>query len=103
MAAGENYRYTEDARSAGHGERAVAVPGGLHRQPVRARSTTRDGTASGLEILGTKGSLLLRGGTLTFTPGVRPRRQPLGGRRPGPRPLEKAYYDDPKVQAVESP
>ena len=91
----------EDARSAGHGERAAALPGRLHREPVvHVQQRARRGL--GLEILGTKGSLLLRGGTLTFTP--EPARE---NNRwvvdSWPEALEKAYYDDPKVQAIESP
>ena len=55
----------------------------------------------GLEILGTEGSLLLRDGLL-FRP--EPRREDNRWIVDSwPEKLEQAYYDDPKVQQIESP
>jgi predicted dehydrogenase len=60
------------------------------------------GSESGLEVLGTAGSLVIRDGGVTF----RPEATGEDNRwvvRSWPEALEKAYYDDPKVQAAESP
>jgi hypothetical protein len=60
------------------------------------------GTQSGLEILGNEGSVLLRDGTVTFKPETEheDNRWIVDS---WTEALEKAYYDDPKVQASESP
>lgn len=60
------------------------------------------GTADGLEILGTEGSLALRDGGLTFTPEI-VRDDNRWVVQSWAEAAERAYYSDPKVQAVESP
>jgi predicted dehydrogenase len=101
VATGENYRY-----KATH-----EVPDTVNALLLYAEGITvnltctfnnADGTASGLEILGTKGALALREGALTFTP-----ESPYDNNRwvveSWAESAERAYYADPKVQAVESP
>jgi predicted dehydrogenase len=61
-----------------------------------------EGAASGLEILGTEGSLVLRGNTLSFTRETA-REDNRWVVASWAEAAEKAYYDDPKIQAVESP
>lgn len=60
------------------------------------------GTADGLEILGTEGSLALRDGGLTFTPEI-VRDDNRWVVQSWAEAAERAYYSDPQVQAVESP
>lgn len=64
--------------------------------------TNERGSAPGLEILGTEGSLRLEGDSLTFLnePAREDNRWVVAS---WPEELERAYYADPKVQAVESP
>jgi len=60
------------------------------------------GAEPGLEILGTKGSLIIRGGAVTFKPELA-REDNRWVVASWPEALERAYYDDPKIQAVETP
>jgi predicted dehydrogenase len=60
------------------------------------------GTADGLEILGTEGSLALRDGGLTFTPEI-VRDDNRWVVQSWAEAAERAYYSGPQVQAVESP
>jgi predicted dehydrogenase len=60
------------------------------------------GSESGIEILGTKGTLRMRGGGLELT-AEQPREDNRWVVRSWPETLERAYYADPKVQAVETP
>ena len=60
------------------------------------------GTTNGLEILGTEGGLALRGGALIFTPETRDENNRWVVDS-WAEEAARAYYADPKVQAVESP
>ena len=101
VATGENYRYQKTHEVPDTVNALLLYPEGFTAN-LSCTFNNEHGAASGLEILGTKGSLLLRGGTLTFRP--EPARE---NNRwvvdSWPEALEKAYYDDPKVQAIESP
>lgn len=101
MAAGANYRYKATHEVPDTVNALLMYPEGLTAS-LTCTFNNAEGTASGLEILGTKGSLVLRGGALTFTPetGHDNNRWVVAS---WPEAAEKAYYDDPKVQAVESP
>jgi predicted dehydrogenase len=101
VATGENYRYQKTHEVPDTVNALLLYPEGFTAN-LSCTFNNEHGAASGLEILGTKGSLLLRGGTLTFRP--EPARE---NNRwvvdSWPEALEKAYYDDPKIQAIESP
>ena len=100
MAAGANYRY-KTTHEVPDTVNALLMYPGLTAN-LTCTFNNADGTQSGLEILGTEGSLALRDGGLTFTPEVvhDDNRWVVAS---WPEAAEKAYYDDPKVQAVESP
>jgi predicted dehydrogenase len=60
------------------------------------------GGESGIEILGTKGTLRFRDGGLDLTT-ERPQEDNRWVVRSWPEALERAYYADPKIQALETP
>ncbi len=101
MAAGANYRYKATHEVPDTVNALLMYPEGLTAS-LTCTFNNAEGTASGLEILGTKGSLALRDGALTFTPesGHDDNRWVVAS---WAEAAERAYYDDPKVQAVESP
>lgn len=101
MAAGANYRYKATHEVPDTVNALLMYPEGLTAS-LTCTFNNAEGSASGLEILGTKGSLVLRGDELTFTPetGHDNNRWVVAS---WPEAAERAYYDDPKVQAVESP
>ncbi len=61
-----------------------------------------EGADGAMELLGTDGSLILRGSELEFRP-ERVREDNRWVVRSWPEALERAYYDTPEVQQVESP
>jgi predicted dehydrogenase len=101
VAMGENYRYKKTHEVPDTVNAILDYPEGFMANLCCTFDNER-GSESGLEILGTGGSLLLRGGGVTFRP--EPAREDNRWVvRSWPEALEKAYYDDPKIQAVESP
>jgi predicted dehydrogenase len=101
MAAGANYRYKATHEVPDTINALLMYPEGLTAS-LTCTFNNADGTASGLEILGTKGSLALRDGGVTFTPetGHDDNRWVVSS---WAEEAERKYYEDPKVQAVESP
>ena len=101
MAAGANYRYKATHEVPDTVNALLMYPEGVTAS-LMCTFNNAEGTASGLEILGTKGSLALRDGGLTFTPesGHDDNRWVVSS---WAEAAEKAYYADPKVQAIESP
>ena len=67
MAAGANYRYKATHEVPDTVNALLMYPEGVTASLI-CTFNNAEGTASGLEILGTKGSLALRDGGLTFTP-----------------------------------
>jgi len=101
LAAGANYRYKATHEVPDTVNALLMYPEGLTAN-LTCTFNNAQGTASGLEILGTEGSLALRGGGLHFTPEV-VRNDNRWIVASWPEAAERAYYDDPKVQKVESP
>lgn len=101
MAAGATYRYKATHEVPDTVNALLMYPEGLTAN-LTCTFNNAEGTASGLEILGTKGSLALRDGALTFTPetGHDDNRWVVSSWAEG---AERAYYADPKVQEIESP
>jgi predicted dehydrogenase len=60
------------------------------------------GSESGMEILGTKGTLRFRNGGLDLT-AEQPQEDNRWVVRSWPEALERGYYADPKIQAIETP
>jgi predicted dehydrogenase len=101
VATGENYRYTRTHEVPDTVNALLTYPEGFTAN-LTCTFNNEMGAESGMEILGTEGSLILRGGTMTFKP--EPRREDNRWVVASwPEALERAYYSDPKVQAVESP
>lgn len=101
VATGENYRYKDTHEVPDTVNALLTYPEGFTAN-LTCTFNNEQGSESGLEILGTKGSLILRGGALTFKP--EPAREDNRWVVASwPEALERAYYDDPKIQAVESP
>ena len=101
VAVGENYRYQKTHEVPDTVNALLTYPEGFTAN-LTCTFNNEQGAESGLEILGTKGSLVLRGGALTFKP--EPAREDNRWVVASwPEALERAYYNDPKVQAVESP
>ena len=101
VATGETYRYQATHEVPDTVNALLTYPEGFTAN-LTCTFANEQGAESGLEILGTEGSLILRGGTLTFRP--EPRREDNRWVVASwPAALETAYYADPKVQAVESP
>ena len=78
MAAGANYRYTATHEVPDTVNALLIYPEGVTAS-LTCTFNNAEGTASGLEVLGTKGSLRLRGRRAGLHAGGRPRRQPMGG------------------------
>jgi len=101
LATGETYRYKATHEVPDTVNALLTYPEGFTAN-LTCTFANELGAESGLEILGTEGSLVIRGGTLTFKP--EPRREDNRWVVASwPEALERAYYADPKVQAVESP
>jgi len=102
MATGENYRFKKTHEVPDTVNALMLYPENFTANLVCTLDNAR-GSQSGLEVLGTDGSLLLRnGGGVT----LRPESKHEDNRwvvRSWPEALERAYYADPKIQAVESP
>lgn len=101
MASGQLYRW-KSSRDVPDTINAILVyPEGF---TVNLSSTFNNQSAaeSGFEILGTEGSLAFRGGSMVFTPEVvhEDNRWVVESWE---EDLARAYYDDPKVQAEETP
>ncbi len=100
-ATGELYRWKESREVPDTLNAILTYPEGF---TVNLSSTfnNQSSSESGFEILGTEGSLTFRGGQLVVTPEDvhEDNRWVVAS---WPAALEKAYYDDPKVQAQESP
>lgn len=101
MAAGELYRWTKSRDVPDTINGIMSYPEGF---TVNLSSTFNNqaSSESGFEILGTKASIAFRGGRLTFTPEnvYEDNRWVVESWE---RQLEKAYYDDPNIQAEETP
>jgi len=101
VATGETYRYKATHEVPDTVSALLTYPEGFTAN-LTCTFANEQGAESGLEILGTEGSLIIRGGTLTFK--SEPRREDNRWVVASwPEALERAYYADPKVQAVESP
>ena len=101
MAIGENYKYKNTHEVPDTVNALLTYPEGFTAN-LTCTFNNEQGAESGLEILGTNGSLIIRGGTVTFKP--EPRREDNRWVVASwPEALERAYYAEPKVQAVESP
>ena len=101
VATGENYRHKKTHEVPDTVNALLEYPEGFTAS-LCCTFNNEQGSQSGLEILGTEGSLLLRGGGLTLRP--EPRREDNRWVVDSwPEKLEQAYYDDPKVRQVESP
>ena len=101
VATGENYRYKKTHEVPDTVNALLLYPEGFTAN-LCCTFNNAQGTQSGLEILGNEGSVLLRDGTVTFKPETEheDNRWIVDS---WTEALEKAYYDDPKVQASESP
>jgi predicted dehydrogenase len=101
MASGELYRWKESREVPDTLNAILTYPEGF---TVNLSSTfnNQSSSESGFEILGTEGSLAFRGGRLVVTPEEvqEDNRWVVDS---WPVALEEAYYNDPKVQAEESP
>lgn len=101
VAVGENYRYKATHEVPDTVNAILTYPEGFTAN-LLCTFNNEQGAESGTEILGTKGSLVWRGGQLTYTP--EPAREDNRWVVASwPDALEKAYYADPKIQAIESP
>ncbi len=101
VATGENYRHKQTHEVPDTVNALLEYPEGFTAS-LCCTFNNQFGSQSGLEILGTEGSILLRDGGLTVRP--EPRREDNRWIVDSwPEKLEQAYYDDPKVQQVESP
>lgn len=101
VAVGENYRYAKTHEVPDTVNALLTYPEGFTAN-LTCTFNNEQGAESGMEILGTTGSLILRGGMLTYKP--EPRREDNRWIVASwPEAMEKAYYDDPKVQKIESP
>ncbi len=101
VATGETYRYQKTHEVPDTVNALLTYPEGFTAN-LTCTFNNEQGAESGLEILGTDGSLILRGGTVTFKP--EPRQEDNRWVVDSwPEALERAYYADPKVQAIESP
>ena len=101
MASGQLYRW-KDSRDVPDTVNAIMVyPEGF---TVNLSSTfnNQSSSESGFEILGTKGAIAFRGGSLVFTPEnvYEDNRWVVESWK---EDLARAYYDDPEVQAKETP
>lgn len=101
VAIGETYKYAKTHEVPDTVNALLTYPEGFTAN-LTCTFNNEQGAESGTEILGTSGSLILRGGMLTFKP--EPRREDNRWVVASwPEAMEKAYYDDPKVQKIESP
>ena len=101
VALGQNYRYQDTHEVPDTVNAVLEYPDGF---TVNLSSTFNNQSAaeSGFEILGTEAALVLRDGPMLLKP-----ENVVEGNQwvvsSWPEELEKAYYDDPKVKAVERP
>lgn len=101
VATGENYRYKATHEVPDTLNALLLYPEGFTAN-LCCTFNNEQGSQSGLEILGTAGSLLIRDGGVTFRP--EPAREDNSWVVASwPEALEKAYHADPKIQAIESP
>ena len=101
LASGEVYRWKDTHEVPDTVNALLSYPEGFMAS-LSCTFNNEQGSSSGLEILGTKGSLLIRGDRVEFRP--EPAREDNRWVVASwPEPLERAYYDDPKVRAIESP
>jgi predicted dehydrogenase len=101
MASGQLYRW-KDSRDVPDTLNAILVyPEGFTAN-LSSTFNNQSSRESGFEILGTKGAIAFRGGSLVFTPEniAEDNRWVVESWEES---LSKAYYDDPKVQALETP
>jgi predicted dehydrogenase len=101
VATGENYRYKSTHEVPDTVNALLSYPEGFTAN-LTCTFNNELGAESGLEILGTKGSLILRGGAVTFKPELA-REDNRWIVDSWPEALARAYYDDPKIKAVETP
>ena len=101
VALGQNYNYRDTHEVPDTVNAILEYPEGF---TVNLSSTFNNQSASesGFDVLGTEGALVLRDGPMVFKP-----ENVVEGNgwvvSSWPEALEKAYYDDPKVQAQERP
>lgn len=101
VATGANYRYKTTHEVPDTVNALLMYPEGFTAN-LTCTFNNELGAESGVEILGHKGSLIIKGGDLVFKP--EPAREDNRWVVASwPEAMERAYYDDPKVQAVESP
>lgn len=100
-ASGQLYRWKESREVEDTVNGIMVYPEGF---TVNLSSTfnNQSSSESGFEILGTKGAIAFRGGNLTYTPEnvYEDNRWVVYSWN---EELSKQYYDDPKVQAMETP
>jgi predicted dehydrogenase len=101
VATGELYRWKASREVPDTANAVLVYPEGF---TVNLSSTfnNQSSSESGFEILGTEGSIAFRGDRLVFTP-ERVHEDNRWVVASWPRDLERAYYENPKVQAEESP
>jgi predicted dehydrogenase len=101
VAMGQNYRYRETHEVPDTVNAVLEYPEGF---TVNLSSTFNNQSAaeSGFDVLGTEAALVMRDGPMLLKP-----ENVIEGNgwvvSSWPEALEKAYYDDPKVRAVERP
>jgi predicted dehydrogenase len=101
MATGENYRFKKTHEVPDTVNALLLYPENFTAN-LCCTFNNAHGSESGLEVLGTDGSLLIRNGGVTFRPESK-REDNRWVVRSWPEALERAYYSDPKIQAIESP
>ena len=101
VATGANYRYKDTHEVPDTLNGLLTYPEGFTAN-LTCTFTNERGSEPGLEILGTEGSLRLQGDRVSFLrePARENNRWVVAS---WPEELERAYYADRKVQAVESP
>ncbi len=101
VASGATWRWTETHEVPDTLMAILTYPRGF-TVTLSCTLNSQAGSESGVEILGTKGSLRMRGDTIAFdAEGAGDNNRWVV--RSWPEELERAYYSDPAVQAVESP
>lgn len=101
FATGELYRWKESREVSDTVNAVLVYPEGFTAN-LSSTFNNQSSSESGVEILGTEGSIAFRGGTLTYSPEnvYDDNRWVVAS---WSEALEQAYYNDPKVQARETP
>ena len=101
VATGEAYRFARTHEVPDTVNALLMYPEGFTAN-LLCTFNNAEGADGAMELLGTEGSLIMRGNELVFRP-ERAREDNRWVVRSWPEALEQAYYDDPKVQQIESP